>query len=54
MVEEHNCLKLPSYPVPKLRYSANVRKYKPLLHCAESLKRDSIETFCLYTKVEHC
>ena len=23
------------------------RKYKPFLHCTESLKRNDIETFCL-------
>ena len=32
MLGEHNCLILTSLFVPKLRYSAQARKYKPLLH----------------------
>ena len=29
----------------KLRYSAQIRKYKPLLHCTESLKQEDNEPF---------
>ena len=29
-------------------YRAHAQKYKPLLHCTESLKRDDIETYCSY------
>ena len=47
MLEEHNFLILTSEPVPKLRYRAHARKYTPLLHCTESLKRNDIEQFCL-------
>ena len=47
MLEEHNSSVLTSEPVPKLRYSAHARKYKPLLHCIESSKSDNIEMFCL-------
>ena len=46
MLEEQNCLKLTSEPVPKLN-KAHARKYKPLLHCTESHKCDSIEIFCI-------
>ena len=43
MSEEHNRLILTSYHVPKLRYRAHSRKYKPVIHCTESLERDDIE-----------
>ena len=39
MLEEQNCLKLTSEPVPKLN-KANARKYKPLIHCTESHNHD--------------
>ena len=32
---------------------AHVQKYKPLLHCTESLKRDKIESFYLQMADEH-
>ena len=38
---------------PKLRYSTQARKHKPLLRCTESLKRNDIETFCLLMADEH-
>ena len=41
MLEEDN------WHIPKLRYSVHARKYKPLLYCTGSLKRNNIETFCL-------
>ena len=45
--DEQTCLITTSYHVPDLRYSTQARKYKPLLHCTGSLKRNDIETFCL-------
>ena len=45
MSEEHNCLILTSYQVPKLRYRSYNKIYKPLLHCTESLKCDDIKSF---------
>ena len=35
------------------RYSTSATKYKPFLHCTESLKRKDIETFCLWMADEH-
>ena len=37
MTEEHNCFILASKSVPKLRYRDHAPKFKPLLHCTESL-----------------
>ena len=45
MLGEHKCLILTSSHVAKLKLSVHARKYKPLLHCTESLKRDVIEKF---------
>ena len=42
MLEEHNYLIITSSQVPKLRYSAHARKYKPVFYCTESLKHDDI------------
>ena len=46
MHEEHNWLILTSLGlhVSKLRHSTHARKYKPLLHCTESLQGYDIET----------
>ena len=46
MQEEDKCLILTSEHVPKLKNRAYARKYKPLFHCTESLKRNDIETIC--------
>ena len=51
--DEQTCLITTSYHVPKLRYSIQARKYKPLLHCTESFKRKDIKTFCLWMANEH-
>ena len=45
--DEQTCLITTSYHVPKLRYSTQARKYKPLLQCTGSLKPNDIKTFCL-------
>ena len=49
MLEENICIRY----VSKVRYSVHVRKYKPLLHCTESLKCSDIEKFCLQKADEH-
>ena len=38
---------------PKPRYRVHARKYKPLLHCTKSLKRDHITVVCLKMANEH-
>ena len=53
MLEEKKSLILTSLHVPKLRYGAHARKFTPLKHCTESVKRDDIETSCLYMTDEH-
>ena len=45
--DEPTCLITTSSHVPTRRYSTSARKYKPFLHCTESIKRNDIETFCL-------
>ena len=47
-VVEHNCLILTVWYVAKLRYRGHARKYKPLLHGTESVKRNNTETFYSY------
>ena len=54
--QNHSSVKiliLTFYHVPKLRYSAHAGQYKPLLHCIESLKHNSIETCFLKMADEH-
>ena len=52
MLEEHNCLIVTSYPVPKLRYNPQAQKrYKPLLHCTESLICNDIPNFYIETSL---
>ena len=53
MLEEQNCVILTSKPIPKLRYKAHARKYKPFLHVTESLKHDSIEIISLLMADKH-
>ena len=43
MPEEHNCLILTYWHVPKLQYGAHANKCKYFLHCTESLEHDDIE-----------
>ena len=43
--DEPTCLITTSSHVPKRRYSTQARKYKPLLHCTGSPKRNDIKTF---------
>ena len=42
-----------NYNVLKLGYNAHAQKYKPLLHCTESLKHGDSKTLCLYMANEH-
>ena len=53
MIEEHSLLILTSKHVPTLRYRAHAPKYKPLLHCTESLKCNDIEIFGSLMEDEH-
>ena len=47
MSDERNRLILTSQHVPKLRYRANAKTCKPLLHCIKSLKHDDIHKCCI-------
>ena len=45
ILEQHSCLILTSWRVPKLRYRAHAKKYKHFLHCTESFNHKDIKTF---------
>ena len=51
ILSTYNVSKL-KYSFPKLRYRANAKKCRPLLHSTEPLERDNIEIFGLQVNDE--